>query len=231
MSELRLLNHCGKCNAGWKSFRYLSKGEIEVVNSNRYEATFKPGEIMVKQGSPASNALFMATGIAKSYIEGPKGKNMILDIEKPGRLILGPGAYINSRYSYSVSAITSVQACFVTAEILKQLARANSKFAESLLEEFCSRNLRSHEIMLGMAQKRMSGRLASIILYLSDDIFGNEEFDMIFTRQELGDMANMAKECVVRILKELEDSGVINSNASGLKILDRKKLVSISENG
>jgi hypothetical protein len=44
-------------------------------------------------------------------------------------------------------------------------------------------------------------------------------------------MTNMAKECVVRILKELEDSGVIYSDASQIKILDREKLIQISEKG
>jgi len=44
-------------------------------------------------------------------------------------------------------------------------------------------------------------------------------------------MATMAKECVVRILKELEDSGVIYSDASKIKILDRNRLTIISEKG
>jgi hypothetical protein len=41
----------------------------------------------------------------------------------------------------------------------------------------------------------------------------------------------MAKECVVRILKELEDSGVIYSDSSRVKILDKQKLMQISEKG
>jgi hypothetical protein len=41
-------------------------------------------------------------------------------------------------------------------------------------------------------------------------------------------MTNMAKECVVRILKELEDSGVIYSDSSQIKIIDREKLIQIS---
>jgi CRP-like cAMP-binding protein len=70
-----------------------------------------------------------------------------------------------------------------------------------------------------------------VLLYLSHDIFGNDEFDMILTRQELGEMTSMAKECVVRILKEMEDSGVINSDSSRIKILDKSKLVGLSEKG
>jgi len=54
---------------------------------------------------------------------------------------------------------------------------------------------------------------------------------MILSRQELGDMANMAKECVVRILKDLEDSGVIYSDSARIKIINRKKLIQISGKG
>jgi len=231
MAGLTMINSCEKCTAGWKNFRHLSKSELELVNKNRYEATFKPGEVMIKQGSPASNAMFMATGVAKSYIEGLNGKNFILNLEKPGCLIMGPGTYVNSRHDYSVAAITSIQACFVSSDILKQLARTNGAFAESLIEEFCNRSVRAHERMVSMAQKRMSGRLAELLLYLADEVFGSNEFEMILTRQELGEMTSMAKECVVRILKELEESGVIHSNSYKLKVLDRVKLRSISEKG
>jgi DNA-binding PadR family transcriptional regulator len=85
--------------------------------------------------------------------------------------------------------------------------------------------------MVSMAQKRMSGRLAEVLLYFSNEIFNSDAYDMIMTRQELGDMTSMAKECVVRILKEMEDSGIIYSDSAKVKILDRRKLIAISEKG
>jgi CRP-like cAMP-binding protein len=77
----------------------------------------------------------------------------------------------------------------------------------------------------------MSGRLADALLYFADDIFDKDEYEMILSRQELGEFTSMAKECVVRILKEFEDSGVIYSDSSKIKILDKAKLVQISEKG
>jgi CRP-like cAMP-binding protein len=201
------------------------------VNENRYEAVFNPGEIMIKQGSPTSNALFMANGMAKTYIEGINGKNFIMDIALPGRLIMGPGAYVNSRHTYSVSAITKVQACFISFDIFKQLVRVNGAFAESLLEDISAKSLRSLTKMVNLVQKRMSARVAEALLYFSDEVFKNDEFEMILTRQELGEMTSMAKECVGRILKELEDQQVIYSDSSKIKILDRNKLIQISEKG
>jgi CRP/FNR family transcriptional regulator len=231
MSGIKLINNCDNCATGWKNFKHLTKSELTLLNDNRYEATFKPGEIMIKQGSPTSNALFMANGMAKTYIEGINGKNFIMGIALPGRLIMGPGAYVNSRHTYSVSAITSVQACFISLDIFKQLVRVNGAFAESLIEDISEKALKSHMRMVNLAQKRMSGRLAEILLYFADDVFKKDEYEMILSRQELGEMTSMAKECVVRILKELEDSGVIYSDSSRIKILDREKLIQISEKG
>ncbi|MFA5818954.1 MAG: Crp/Fnr family transcriptional regulator [Bacteroidales bacterium] len=231
MSRLNLIDSCENCTRRWKNFQHLTKIELQLINDNRYEATFKTGEIMLKQGSPTSNALFMANGMAKTYIEGINGKNFIMGIALPGMLIIGPGAYVNSRHTYSVAALTTVHACFISFDIFKQLVRVNGAFAESMLEDISAKSLRSHIRMVNLSQKRMSGRLAEALLYFSDEVFNNDEYEMILSRQELGEMTSMAKECVVRILKELEDSGVIYSDSSKIKILDRVRLVRISEKG
>lgn len=231
MSVVNLINSCESCTRRWKNFQHLTKDQLQLVNENRYEAAFKPGEIMMKQGSPTSNALFMASGMAKTYIEGLNGKNFIMSIALPGRLIMGPGAYVNSRHTYTVSAITAVQACFISFDIFKQLVRINGAFAESLIEDISAKSLGSLNRMVNLSQKRMPGRLADALLYLSDQVFHSDEYEMILSRQEMGEMTNMAKECVVRILKELEVSGVIYSDSSKIKILDREKLVHISLKG
>jgi CRP/FNR family transcriptional regulator, polysaccharide utilization system transcription regulator len=231
MSGVNLINSCETCTRHWKNFKHLTKQESQLINENRYEATFKPGEIMLKQGSPTSNALFMADGMAKTYIEGLNGKNFIMSIALPGRLIIGPGAYVDSRHTYSVAAITTVQACFISFDIFKHLVRVNGLFAESLIEDISAKSLGSLNRMVSLSQKKMPGRLADALLYFSDQVFHKDEYEMILSRQELGEMTNMAKECVVRILKELEDSGVIYSDSSKIKILDREKLIQISAKG
>lgn len=219
------------CSGLWKNFDLLTNSEIKLVNENRYEAVFKPGEVIIKQGSPASNALFLSSGMAKSYIEGINGKNFIMSILLPGRLIMGPGAYVNSRHTYSVAAITAVQACFINFEVFKHLVRVNGNFAESLVEDISVKSLRSHSRMVNLTQKKMPGRLAEILLYFANDIYNADEFELNLSRKELGEMTNMAKESVVRILKELENSGVVSSNLSYIKILDKAKLQQISEKG
>ena len=231
MFSERLVNSCENCMVSWKNFKNLSKSEIRLINENRYEATFKPGEVILKQGSPATSAVFLAKGMAKIYIEGLDGRNFILGIASPSRLIIGPGVHINSRHSYSVSALTVVQACFITFEIINLLIKQNSAFASGMIEDLSIKSYALHNKLVSLTQKKMPGRLAEAILFFADEVYKADVFDMILSRQELGELTNMAKESVVRILKELETSGLIKSDCSKIQILDREKLKMISERG
>lgn len=225
------ISSCESCTHRWKNFQHLTRDELNILNNNRYEASFKPGEIIIKQGSPASNALFIASGMAKTYMEGVNGKNFILSIALPGRLILGPGAYVNSRHTYTVAAITAVQACFIDFQTFRKLVRENGAFAESLVEDISNKSLTTLVKLVNLSHKKMPGRLADALLYFSDTVFKNDEYEMILSRQEMGEMTNMAKECVVRILKDFEESGVIYSDSSKIRILDKERLIKISEKG
>jgi CRP/FNR family transcriptional regulator len=146
-------------------------------------------------------------------------------------MIIGPGVYVNSRHTYTVSSLTAVHACFISFDVFRHLLRTNGAFAEGLIEDISVKSLRTHNKLINLTQKKMPGRLAEAILYLSEDIFGSDEFEMILSRQEMGEMTNMAKECVVRIIREFEGSGIISSDGPKMKILDRKKLNLISERG
>ncbi len=231
MPNINIINNCADCINGWKNFRHLSKEELNFVNENRFEATFKPGEIIIKQGSPASNALFLSEGLAKIYMEDIGRKNFIMSIARPGRMIMGPGAYTDSRHSYTVSAITPVRACFISFDVFRQLVRSNGSFAESLIEDISAKSQRTHIRMVSLANKKMPGRLADALIYFANEVFESDEFEVLLSRQEIGDMTNMAKESVVRILKEFSDSHIIEYNSSRIKIIDKEKLIVISKKG
>jgi len=231
MSGKNLIKSCENCENCWKGFKCLTNAEIELINKNRYEAVFKPGEIILKQGTPASNALFLATGLAKNYIEGIGGKNLITSIFQPGTLILSPGAYVNYRHTYTVTALAAVNACFISFDIFRELVRSNTDFAEFLLEDFSRKSLIANQKMINLAQKKMQGRIAEALLVFSDEIYGSDEFEMPLSRQELGEMTNMVKESVVRILREVENAGIISASSSVIKIIDKNKLKEISEKG
>ncbi len=224
-------NDCRTCMHRWENFKTLTDEQKLLISNHRYEANFKPGEIIFKKGSPTSSVIFLVTGMAKVFLEGLDGKNIIISIAKPGMMISGPGTYGDLRHHFTLTALTDVKACFIDMVIMKQLIHLNSNFAEGLISDISEKSLLMYYKLIGLTQKKMPGRLADALIFLSNQVYESDEFDIILNRQELGEFTNMAKESVIRILKDLEDGGVISSNCSRIKILDKTKLQMISENG
>jgi CRP/FNR family transcriptional regulator, polysaccharide utilization system transcription regulator len=222
------IKNCKNCPFRWKFFDTLTEEQLEEINDHRFEAHFKKGEIIFKQGSPTSNAIFLIKGYGKIYMEGHAGKDIILGIAKPTGMIAGPGTYVDNRHHYTFSALTDTDACFVDMSIIKKLIHENSNFAEGFLQDISKKSLGTFYKLAGLTQKKMHGRLAEGILYLADQIFNTDTFPCILSRQELGDLTGMTKESVVRILKEFNDDNIIKQDGDTIEITDRKKLERIN---
>ena len=231
MVENNIQKCCAECENRWENFNNLTDDELKIVCENRHLAKFQPGEIIFKQGSPISSAVFLSDGMAKLYIEGFDNKRLMIGIAKQGRLIAGPGTFVDSRHHYTVSALTDVTACFIKMDILKDLVHSNSKFAEGWLKDISQKSLATFYKFLSHTQKKMHGRLAETLLYLADEIHLSNEFTMLLSRQELGELSGMAKESVVRILKDFNDDNIINDKCPNIKIIDKEKLKMISNMG
>ena len=52
-----------------KAFRQLQADELETIDLNRTEITYKKGESLCKQGSFMSYMMFVKSGMVKVYIE------------------------------------------------------------------------------------------------------------------------------------------------------------------
>jgi CRP-like cAMP-binding protein len=105
--------NCYKCNERISLFKDLADGELEIINDKRFEVHFNVGENIIKQGTVASNLVYLTTGLAKQYIEGYDHRNLILEIIKPWTIFGGTGIYVDMRYHYSVTALEETTACFI----------------------------------------------------------------------------------------------------------------------
>ncbi len=222
---------CVDCLVGWSNFKHLTKKQLEYVNGKRYEAVFKPGESIFKQGTPASNVVFLSAGLAKIYMDIAGNKSFLMSISGQGELIIGPGMYTDAGHVFSMTALNDVRTCFIETSVIKELVLENPKFAEGLLVDISYKSQRNIYKLMSMTQKKMPGRVAEILLYLANKVFKSDKFTMILTRQELADMAGIAKESVVRILKDFADERIISSGCPQFEILDKDKLIMICENG
>jgi CRP/FNR family transcriptional regulator, polysaccharide utilization system transcription regulator len=222
---------CAECMKRCEIFNPLSDDELDFLHSHRYEARFKAGEIIYKQGSPISHIVSFSVGLAKLYMETEKHRDVIVSIIQPGSVMGGPGLHLDHRHMYSFAALIDSIVCFIDVNAFQELMKKNIGMMEAFLHDLSLKHLQLRSRLLSVTIKQSHGRLADVLLYLSERIFLNNNFDIILSRQELADFTGMSKEGTIRILKEFKNDGLIDFQNQNFQILDKKRLTEISVNG
>ncbi len=222
--------NCFDCASKSPMFDLLSNAELELINNNKFEVKFKKGEMIRKQGTFLSHVISINSGLAKLYIEGINGKNLILRIIKTKSFIGGPGMYYDQRHHYSVIALVDLSACFIEMNVFKQIIHTNPDFASEFMKEFSRNMLLTYDHLISLTQKNTPGRMAEALLYLANDIFESNRFNQVITKTDLADLTGMARDSAVKILREFKDEKLISLD-NGIRILNPQALVKISEFG
>ena len=228
---IELSKACLECENKCSIFRLLTEFELELIEKNRYEVKFKPGEVILKQGTAFTHVVAHMDGLAKIYIEGYHGKDLLLKIQKPKGIVAGPGMYLDNRHHFSFSALTNCVACLIDINVFKEVIRSNPVFMEAFMTEYNLRSVNFFQTMISLTQKQMHGRIADALIYLSDQVFCSSKYDMIISRQELADMTAMTKESASRIIQQFKNEGIITLQGNCLEILNQEQLRNISITG
>ena len=223
--------NCNECNSKSPLFSLLRPEELDLLNQDRFEVSFRAGEMIFKQGSASTHALMLNTGMAKLYLEGHNGRNLILKIVKPVQMFGGPGIFLDQRNYYSAAAIEDCTVCFINVKNFKSAVRSNPDFAEKFIEMINRNSIFTFGRFMDLTQKQMPGRVADALLYLSEDIYESSHFEIHLSRQDLADMTSLSKESFIRILKEFKDEGIIKMNGDVIEIIKPGSLKKISQFG
>ena len=220
--------NCNDCNRKSPLLSLLNKEELELINEDRFEVSYKASEMMFKQGSASTHILMITSGMAKIYLEGPGGKNLLLKIVKPIQMFAGPGAFLDSRNYYSAAALEDSTVCFISTKNFRKCIRTNPDFAEKFIEYVNLNAIFTFGRIIDLTQKQMPGRVADALIYLSEKIYGANRFNLTLSRQELADMTSLSKESFIRILKGFKEEGIISMNGNFVEITKMKSLKKIS---
>ncbi len=244
MTERKFENDCENCGKGsiccekncFKDneanlFRQLTSLELDFLVEEKQQISYNAKETIIKQNTTSTFVVCMRDGLAKVYVEGEKGKNLIVKIIGKGDFISGGGLFNGNVQHFTISAITPVRCCLIDASKLTKLFSENNKFAVELLRNHTKQSNFLLSKLVNLTQKYMPGRVADTLLYLKDDIYKNRSFTTELTRQELAEMSNMTKESLVRILQQFKESKLIKTQGSTIEIIDENSLLSISRNG
>ena len=225
------LNTCSSAIKNNSCFDLLTPEELALVEENQVLLNYNKGETICKQGSHASHILILQEGLVKAYLEG-KPKNLILTIIPSGQLIGLPSIFDgNNVFLYSVSAYIASSVKMISIDVVKQLLSHNAGFASRIINILNEGTAQNYGRFFSLMQKQLHGRMADILLCLSQRIFKSKLFNLPLSRNDLAELTGMSTESVIRIFKDFKESDLINVNGKNLEILDVDKLTLISEKG
>jgi CRP/FNR family transcriptional regulator len=214
-----------------KCFDILSPAEQRYLEDHSVRVRYKKKEIICKQGGFVSQVMHVEHGLAKVYIDN--GKNtLVLKIIPSGNL-LGLSAISEefNTYQYSAMAYVDTDIRQIDISAFRSLVGTNPAFAREVIDILSSNHVQITGRFFCLTHKQAYGRLADILLCLSDRIFKTSEFELPLSRQDLAELSGMSSETVIRMLKKFDDEGLIRMEGKNFSVLDYHRLKRISETG
>ena len=229
--EVHGISHCSVFDFGQSWYELLTEDEKATIDANSVSIHFKKGETVCKRGAFASHIYFLEEGLVKIYLEEKKN-NLIISLSKSNNL-LGLSAIFdgNNKLPCSISTYTDSMITMIDIQAFRQLLKQNSAFSYHVINLLNESTAQIYGRFFSLTQKQLHGRLADILLCLSNKIFKSNSFDLPLSRADLGDLCGMSTESVIRVMKEFKDDGLIEMNCKQIELLDIGRLERISEFG
>ncbi|MBN1649687.1 MAG: Crp/Fnr family transcriptional regulator [Bacteroidales bacterium] len=212
-------------------FASLSEEENDFLEKNKKLVKFKKGEIIAKQGAFASHIVYLEKGLAKVYLEGNQN-DLILKIVAENNFIALSSVFDgNDSFVYSVSAYVDSVATLISVDVFKQILRKNIEFSNQIINRLNANTAQIYGRFYCISRKQSHGRVADIILCLSENVFKTREFKLNISRNDLADLTGLSSESVIKIFKELKSEKIIDVDGKNIKVLDFERLEQISHYG
>jgi CRP/FNR family transcriptional regulator, polysaccharide utilization system transcription regulator len=209
----------------------LTDSEIQNVIDNSNSVNFNKKEILFRQNTRTSHIMFIKSGMVKIFKEGRNGKFIILKVAMPGDFLGLLSIYGGDTHHYSSSAIQPSEICFVDINVFNKILYTNGEFAAKIINHISNDGLFIFNRLMSQSHKQLPGRIADVILYFSEVIFKNIQFEFPFTRRELAELAGTTKESFIRTLAEFKHDKIIDLEGSFVKINSLKIVKTLSELG
>jgi CRP/FNR family transcriptional regulator len=214
-----------------KCFDKLTDKEMQLIEDNSVLIQYKKGEIICKQGAFASHILFMQKGLAKVFLDD--GVNSLVLKIIPDKNFLGLASVSEELNTFRYSAIAYIDSEIkqIDINVFRKLLNQNPNFSKEVIDILSANSVQIYGRFFCLTHKQSYGRMADIILCLSEKIFKNNEFELPLSRKDLAELTSMSPETVIRLLKKFKQEGMIDITGKNFKIIDYNRLKRISETG
>ncbi|MFO7756487.1 MAG: Crp/Fnr family transcriptional regulator [Bacteroidales bacterium] len=231
MDDILRYTACTISSHHCRCFDKLTEEENELLEKNSVTINYKKGEVICKQGSFVSQVMYVEKGLAKVFLDN--GTNsLVLKIIPDGNL-LGLASVSMEYNTYQYSAMTYIDTVVkqIDINLFRELLNRNPAFAKEVIDILSANSVQIYGRFFCLTHKQAFGRLADILLCLSERIFKSKDFDLPLSRKDLAELSGMSSETVIRILKKFSEEGLVSMEGKKFTVHNYERLQQISDKG
>lgn len=182
------------------------------------------GDFIFRDGDPFGSLYAVRAGMIKTYSIDREGREQITGFFLPGELVGLDAVHVGHFRSHAVALDTSM-VCRMSFPRVNELARRWPELQGELLGAF-SRGLAEADKLRGdfSADERVSAFLVDLARRLETRGFSAKRLYLLMERRDIANFLGMAKETISRVLRRMQDDGLIAVDRREVQILQRERL-------
>lgn len=219
--------------SGWLSelnLPFIAEDEVSMIEQASVKLNFKKGETIFKQGGQSTHVAYLLSGIVKFNFENELNRNLILAIVSSPKILGGANLFYQSSNLFSIVAVDACEVILIESPAIIHLLKQNAHFSFATLQFTSEMYKKTIVNFISLASKHKEGRIADIILYLAENVYHSNKFQLSLTRKELSEFASCSAENVIMTLSKWQKENIIDMTGKVFEIVDIEKLKLISKN-
>jgi CRP/FNR family cyclic AMP-dependent transcriptional regulator len=204
-------------------FSMLTADQAQAVADSVVKRRFRRGELVVEQGRK-SNALFiLLNGRARVLTSDTRGREVILAVLESGDYVGEMSLIDNEPHSATVRAEVQTDMLVLARGDFARCLPENSTLAYAILRGLVRRLRNADRQIESLALLDVYGRVARTLLDMAEeDPDGTKIIRHKVSRQDMAKVVGASREMVSRVMKDLEDRGVIETQENGSVIIKER---------
>jgi CRP-like cAMP-binding protein len=222
---------CSECKLKPLFFDNVKNNELRDICNSKREESFARGEIICEEGEEIREFMYLKNGLVKIFKKLDNKRDQIIKIARPFDFVSMLSVFSDTHYKYSVSTLEDSTVCYIDLEVIMNLVSTNGRFALDLLRIMSQNSDDLINTNINISKRNLKGRIAYVLIYMSDYIYKNNIFELPVSRKEIGEFIDMTTENVIRTLSEFRKDNIIKINGKIIEIADSRRLKQICEFG
>jgi CRP/FNR family transcriptional regulator len=206
----------------------LSADQRDYLVSRASLLCYRKGTNIHSGENECVGLMLVKSGELRVYMLSEEGREITLYRLREGDVCILSASCVLSTITFDVHVDAEVdsEVLLVAAIAFQELSRQNvyvEKFSYQLATE------RFSDVMWTMQQVLFMSFDKRLAIFLLDEMNKSEEDIILLTHEQIAKYVGTAREVVTRMLKYFSGEGIVSLSRGGIKVLDKKKLRSLTE--